>query len=103
MKDKNKYFDFFFVFIIPLLSMIVEYITKIVNFQSFYEYIIYYIIGVIIFYIINMIRKRVFGIYFNSKKISFENIKQVFIIGQLAWCFLIPIFIKIKIIVVIDI
>jgi hypothetical protein len=67
MRDKNRYFDFFFVFIIPLLSMITEYFTKIVNLQSFFDYFLYYCLGVVIFYIGNQIRKRVFGIYFNSK------------------------------------
>lgn len=68
MKDKTKYFDYFFVFLIPLLSIIIEYLLETIKYNSFYQYVIYYGIGVVVCYFINIIRKKIFGIYFNHKK-----------------------------------
>ncbi|RKE92373.1 hypothetical protein [Ichthyenterobacterium magnum] len=67
MKDKYKFTDYFIIFIMPLLSIIGEYFIKTLNLKSFYQYAIYYVIGVFVFYIGNLIRKNIFGIYFNTK------------------------------------
>lgn len=68
MKDKTKFFDIIFVFVMPLLVTLTEYFVKMINFQSSYYYIVYYVLGIVLSYMMNMIRKKVFGIYFNTKK-----------------------------------
>jgi len=40
MKDKTKFFDIIFVFIIPLIVTLTEYFVKAINFQSSYYYIV---------------------------------------------------------------
>lgn len=70
MKDKTNFFDIIFVFMIPLIVTLTEYFVKAINFQSSYYYIMYYVLGIVLFYMMNMIRKKVFGIYFNTKKES---------------------------------
>ena len=70
MKDKTNFFDIIFVFIIPLIVTLTEYFVKAINFQSSYYYMVYYVLGIVLFYMMNMIRKKVFGIYFNTKKES---------------------------------
>ena len=52
----KKIADIYFTFIMPLFLTIFFYITKIVNLNSFFDCLIFYILGIIISFLGNILR-----------------------------------------------